>query len=498
MAYPRPHGLKRERDQALKPPEVVRDWTLLDAAIDDYIARGAAAAATHAAYAKRWQMWEAHCQSEGADPWAAPADVFEALWLLRAADGTPLSYNTIEGIASAVKHHYDIRGLTPAHKLPPNAARWRDLRRASIKAQSLRRDTHSAKSQVVPLLRDEALKMIGAKLPWTNEKLVMKAAVLLALDGVTPGRIDKVRTADVQLLDDGGVAIAGHKHPCDHTERAAGVPWDCTACAVRAVLDAAPGNGQLLESPPHGWVNLFPALRSRSRHLTEANQPWGPRDGLTDWELAGLRRGLVLHCCRTGAGTDQLGLRWVRARAMLAAGWSCGLRLGSDTERLDRTALRPDPNGRGWTLTLGVTKDDQAASKAVTRAFPWTDLTAGALAEYACVRDALTSDNGPLFTLLTKKGPAQHVKAATRTAGDTINFLASLAGLEPVYSSYSTRKGYATQAKADHWAPEDIRDGLRHLHLTTTVSHYMPGEDTQHVSQRLVGRLDNQAGAACA
>ena len=477
------------------PPLVVDDWAALDAEIDEYIREGSAAHSTHDAYSQRWAMWEAHCEQENADPWNAPADVFMALWLRRNADGTPTSYNSIDGIASAVKHHYALKGLTPAYKLPAHIGTWRDLRIAAKKAQSRRTEDDEGKN-VVPLMRSDVIAMMSTQPTWTDRQLVTKTAILLGLDGMAPGRIDKLRGDDVQLLDDGGVVLGGQEFPCDHMERVQGVPWDCTACAVRDALALLPDtDAPLLYVTRLGWTYHFPQQRARHRHLAAPKERWGPREGLSAWEMAGLRRGMVLHCA-SSSGTAH-GLRWVRARALTAVSWACGLRMASDTVRLDRSALRPDADGRGWTLSLGVTKDDQTGSKSVTRAFPWDDMAAQPLAEFACVRDALTSPDGALFTSLTR-GPATPVKAPGHLAAQDLKLLAELAGLDPVYSSYSTRKGYAAQAQADGWAPEDIRDGLRHLHLTTTVSHYLPGQDAHAVERRFVGRLgqDTDGGAA--
>lgn len=486
--------MTRKRGDVL-PALVVDDFDALDAAIEDFVRDGALAAASQGAYSKRWRLWEAHCEAEGVDPWDAPASAFESLWLRRNEDGTPASFNSIDGIASAVKYAYGLKGLTPAYKLPANSGRWRDLRRSARKAQAALRADQDDEADVVPLLRPELVKMLGVHPPVDLKGRHVKAAVLLAWEGVAPSTLDRLRVGDVEVLDAGAVSVAGTTYECDHRERVSGVPWDCTACSVRDVLAGRPADDQLLPLDRLGWTYWFPRARAVSRHQTPAKEPWGPRGGLTDWELAGLRRALVLSLSFPGWG--HMGVRWVRARAWVAMSWSCGLRMSSDTYRLERSALRVLESG-GLRLTLGVTKDDPGAAKLVVRTFTESDaVVAQALTEYLCVRDAIVGSDGALIVDLAKRSTAgSPVKAPLHLAKYDLALLADLAGIEPAYSSYSVRKGYAAQALSDGWAPEDVRDGLRHLHLTTTVSHYLPGQDAKAVSQRFVDQLDAHARGA--
>jgi len=461
-----------------KAPVVVHDFAALDVAWADYIEQGALADGG-AAYAKRWQVWLAHCTEEGVDPWDAPGSAFESLWLRRReADGALVSPNFIEGISVAVSHFYRQKGLTPANKRPENCGRWRELRRGRRKTASQNRDLEKS---VVPMMRTDAQTLMSAPMPAL--RTVRRAALLLLLDGFAPGVIDALTLNAVIATPSvsAGVVVRGQHVACDHEERVRGVPFDCTSCAVRAAIVEI-GEGEPFRT---GLVNAMSQLRARFRCLAGKGEPWGPREGLTVWEQAGLRRALVLST----AVAPRDGYRWVRARAWVGVAWSCGLRMKADTLHLQRGDAAPDAAGRGWSVRLAATKDDQPGAKNVVRAFSWDSAdgqVASAIAEFACVRDALIGSEGRLFNLNAVERGTSTDRGNARA---DLDLLARLAGIAPVFSSYSTRKGFSAQALADGWTEDQIQEGLRHLHLTTTITHYVPKTGVRKVAGRFAGRV---------
>lgn len=467
-----------------KPPVVVTDFTALDAEWATYIEQGALADGG-SAYAKRWKVWEAHCAEQGVDPWDAPASAFESLWLLRReADGALVSPDFVEGVSVAVAHFYRQEGLTPANKRPENRGRWLDLRKSRRKTAAQNRDPEAS---VVPMMRTDALSLLTAPPPALRP--VRGAALLLLLEGFAPGVIDATTSEDITAAAGAGVMVHGRHLACDHEARVRGVPWDCVVCAVRDALDhLEPG-----ERFNTGLINQMSGLRKRFRHLSGKGEPWGPRQGLTVWEAAGLRRAVVLSTSER----QREGYLWARARAWTGLAWSCGLRMGSDTDRLERAAAVPDAGERGWSVRLAATKDDPAGAKDVVRPFSWDEgdgVVPAALAEYACVRDALVGEQGRLFVPLGGKGHGTPLRGAAAAAGRDLDLLARLAGVEPVFSSYSTRKGFAAQALDDGWSEEQIQEGLRHLHLTTTITHYLPKTGAKKAVRKFAYRLAAEAG----
>ncbi len=467
-----------------KPPVVVADFAALDAEWAAYIGQGALAD-SGSTYAKRWKVWEAHCAGEGVDPWDAPAGAFESLWLLRReVDGALVSPDFVEGVSVAVSHFYRQEGLTPANKRPENRGRWLDLRRSRRKTAAQNRDPEAS---VLPMMRTDALTLLAAPPPALRP--VRSAALLLLLEGFAPGVIDATTSEDITAADGAEVIVHGQHLACDHESRVRGVPWDCVACAVRDALDhLEPG-----ECFNTGLINKTSQLRQRLRHLSGKGEPWGPQLGLSGWEAAGLRRAVVLST----AEHQGEGYLWARARAWTGVAWSCGLRMGSDTDRLERAAAAPDAAERGWSVRLAATKDDPAGAKSVVRPFSWDDgdgIVASALAEYACVRDAIVGEEGRLFVPLGGKGHGRPFREAAAAAGKDLDLLARLAGVEPVFSSYSTRKGFAAQALEDGWSEEQIQEGLRHLHLTTTTTRYLPKMGAKKAVRKFADRLASEAG----
>jgi hypothetical protein len=339
----------------------------------------------------------------------------------------------------------------------------------------------------VPMMRADAIALLSAAQPRVAADVL--AVRLLLLDGFGSRTLERLRVVDVVLADDigDGVTVLGRHVPCDHRERVRGVPWDCAACAVRvAVAELGPA-GHFEPRLAHNARTERSRRRSRSKRTRDAGPP-------TAWEEAGLRRVMAL-----GAVEEKfVGVRWLRARAWVALSWACGLRMGSDTDALARASAAPDRQ-RGWSIRLAGTKDDPTGAKEVVRPFDWDGGVADLLAEWSCVRDALvgTSD-GPLFVALNpglRTGTPKQVGAFANsqlTASQELAFLAGLAGVEPVFTSYSTRKGYAAQATEDGWDAEDVQEGLRHLHLTTTHTSYLPRIGAKRVVAKLVNAT--QAG----
>lgn len=498
-------------------PPLISDWATLDADIDAYIDRLSVARSTARLHDAGWRTWVEHCKDVGVDPMSAPFGAFEALLLRRREDGHVYARGTHDSIVAAVGAKYTTAGLVPAHKAPDNVGRWRDLLRATSRQAAERKALHPESAQqwdVVPLKRDDLVPMLMARLPSGQYVDACVATVLLAMDCGFSGR-DLGRLGVDEVVDGPeGIMVAGKALACDHVERARGVPWDCTVCAVRAVLAGHPGEGPLLRRASSG--DLVVSTCQRLRKLRD--RAWGgtatdatasgwrstrlrPADGLTMWQQAGLRRASVLLMTRRGAGG-----RWLRARVWTAVSWTCGFRMCGDLLRLDRDAVKLDPNAAGYGLYLAATKDDPAGEKRVVRSLPWGDgglSVAQMMAEYLCVRDAIHGPQGSLLVghvlnpLVLGHGIAsggEGVGGGTGIAKDDLQLLCAAAGLsDRTYTSYSTRKGFAAQAHQDGWTVEQISEALRHQALATTLNSYLQAAAAKDVSTRLIHLLGGSA-----
>ncbi|MGY1659644.1 hypothetical protein ACI78Q_00280 [Geodermatophilus sp. SYSU D00705] len=472
------------------------------AALQAFIDEQGRAAATRLNDDIFWRRWTEHCQEVAEkygliiDPEDAPFLAFEELVLQRRADGKPIAASTTDRYLAAIRWRYAELGRVPAHQRPENANAWRELRRGQRKQEGERRAAGDPpREQAVPLFREDLVRMLRAeppRTPWLDER---RALVLLALDtDLSTPQLQELDTADVELIDTtdptepGGIRVAGYELPCDHAERFPGVPWDCTACAVRAALAARTGGGPLLTSGAEALPTYLGVRRRRWAGLQMARR-YGPAldvdPTLSPRALAGLRRGLVLTVDPKGAG-----FRWARARAWTALSWVCGFRMGSDVAGLDRCAVAVDAAGRGYRIDLAATKDDPEAVKDVARPLAWSATggpsAAQAVAEYLCVRDASAGRAGTLLVeAVPPHGPVARLRACT-LAGKDLDLLCEYAGLPKVYSSYSTRVGYTQQAERDGWLVEEISAGLRHQSLETTVQHYTGASNARGAVTKLI------------
>lgn len=459
---------------------------------------------TKASYRRAWQWWERHCDALDVDPLEAPLSAFEEMLTTVKDNGEPLAWATVEARLAAIRDRYVRDGRVPAYKRPEHAGEWELLTRGYR-----RRYAQTSTATVPPLLRADMQAMLTADLgdsPWRRAN---RAGALLALDGRFTGpQLARLTPADVTPGADGGVVVAGRALPCEHAERATGVPWDCAACAVTAA--AADQGTRLLEHGVKSWPHKFTALQARFEHLlTGETVPASgkqslllqPRPDLDAWTSAGLRRALVLTVLEDAAMPVN-GLHWVRARAWTTIAWSCGLRSASDLIDVTRGQVIPDVNGRGYVLQLGATKTDQAGAARTTRSLPMGDgqsLSAGrVVAEYLCVRDACVGADAdqPLLVKFDRGVPALRpwtvdTVTSQQLAAADINALAALAGITTRFTSYSPRKGYGQQADEDGWDIEQIQEGLRHLSLKHTLTYVASGN-----ARKAARKLIEQAGAA--
>lgn len=498
-------------------PPIVDDWAHLDDDIKKYVDRLSLARSTTRSHEAGWRIWEQHCAELRVDPMLAHLDVFVELLLRRREDGHVYARGTHDTILAAIGAKYAAAGLVPAHKEPVNQGRWRDLMRASSREAGARKVAYPESAEqwkVRPLKRNDLLPMLTAAPASDPHVDACVATVLLAMDGGYSGR--ELGRLGVDEVVDGpeGIVVAGTAFLCDHVERVRGVPWDCTVCAIRAVLSSHSGEGPLLQRASRG--DLVVSTSQRLRQLRD--RPWGgtatdatasgwrssrlrPADGLTPWQQAGLRRACVLLAGRRGEGG-----RWLRARVWTAVAWTCGFRMCGDLLRLDRDAVRLDPTGAGYGVHLAGTKDDPSGDKRVVRPLPWGDgaqSVAQMMAEYLCARDAVHGPGGSLLVshVLNPLTPGQGIASGgegvgggTGIAKDDLQLLCAAAGLSGRdYTAYSTRKGFASQAHDDGWTVEQISQALRHQALATTLNSYLQSAAAKDVSTRLIHILGGLA-----
>jgi hypothetical protein len=105
-----------------------------------------------------------------------------------------------------------------------------------------------------------------------------------------------------------------------------------------------------------------------------------------------------------------------------------------------------------------------------------------------CVRDAAAGQDGSLLLADLRHRPLAGLSGTHphKVAKGDLDLLCQNPGLPAVYSSYSTRKGYAQQAQLDDWPVEDIQEGLRHIELDTTLSHYLAHHGAKQAATKLM------------
>lgn len=492
-------------------PVVVTDWAQLEADIDLFIQQGELAIKTIEVYRDHWVAWERHCKDLGVPALGAPYGAFTAFVVELKLDGTPYAASTVLGRLSAIAYEYKKRGVTAAYEECDHAGDWLNLRRGLKRAKRARARTSrpngstGVEGDVAPLMRDELQQMLRASPDDSERDRAWAAAVLLSFDCDLSAKSLAGVTIDEVAVGSGVVSIGGRDIPCDHRERVRGVPWDCTACAVRLVVAEHADSCKPLLYRARDVTDLKSALASQLRllrdtawrgssfahpHAVGQDCSLTPSPDLSDWQVAGLRRALLLR-----VGPHRRG-RYLRAKAWVSVAWASGFRMCGDLVRLDRSHARPAPDG-GWTVDLSGSKDDPCGRKEVVRSFAWpmgadpkdTDLSpARYLSEYLCVRDAVQGPSGQLFRArpLTPRDTDVAFVSGQEAAQKDLDALVALAGLDGhSYSSKSCRKGYTNQALEDGWDLDEVRQGLRHLSVGTTFFSYAKRTAARDAASRL-------------
>lgn len=477
----------------------------LRAELDAYIGSRSLTPQVLRQYESQWRKWEEHCAAlpGNPDPLGAPFAAYVAL--LGRDDVTP---KQVWRWTAAIRYFHERAGLTPAYLATQNRERWLTLTRGLRRrhgAQSSPQNPTRAK----PMLREHARQMIEATPETTARQRAHRAMILSHLDlQISVAQLSRWTVPESQPQGrTGPLAIGEVEIPCDHRERVRGVPWDCTACAIRDLIRHASTPGALLFEPlgvtPHQIAKIFgQAFRrtayQRLAHVVERHPDHRsiPRIRATasPYEVAGMRRALVLLL-----GYES-GFALVRARAWLATAWVNGLRMASDFSDISRRDVSEDALGRGFAITLGSTKTDRSAARRKTVTVTWAS-SGGArqLAEYLCVRDVLTGPGGSLIIPTpdrdSREGDA--LKFACRaversSAENDVNRLASLAGLRTEgYSPYSVRRGHATQRSIDGQDFARIQRALRHKSASTSRG-YVDKPDPQDNAERMMRGLSDE------
>lgn len=361
------------------------------------------------------------------------------------------------------------------------------------------------------MLRDHARQMIEATPEATARHLAHRAMILTHLDlQISVPQLSKWKVPESQPREIAGpLSIGDVEIPCDHRERVRGVPWDCAACAIRDLMRHTSTPGALLFEPLGVTPARIATISSQAlrrtayqrlshvvyRHPDHRSSIPQIRATASTYEIAGMRRALVLHL-----GYES-GFGLVRARAWLAVAWVNGLRMASDFSDISRRDVSEDALGQGFAITLGSTKADRSAARRKTVTVTWA-ANGGArqLAEYLCVRDALTGPGGSLIvpTPFSNSREGDALMSACRTverstAKTDLNRLAKLAGLEAEgFSPHSVRRGHATQRGIDGQDLAGIQNALRHKSPSTSRG-YVDTPDLQcNVEKMMKGLSDEQ------
>lgn len=455
-----------------------------------------------------WLRWVEVCAGLPGSPDPSEAGLDAYLSLLT-RDRSP---GVVEALLRAVAHECAKRDVTPAFRDPALEGVWKAAQRGHRKEWNAANATSPKEGQAKPLLRKHARAIAECQPERDAQDVAWTAALLLALDtgfplaAILSARPDQFqftnadRTALKVRVGEGmwTGAYTATLH-CDHRERSAGVPWDCTVCAISLLLDESLDHDRSAFTVIHDdramrqkvvSSSLGTAMRKAPHLASRGSDRFFrvlPEPGLPDASLAGLRRGLVL------AFGWKSGTSWLRARAWTITAWTCGVRMNGDFGTLPRDLVtRTDT---GFRIQMGVTKTDRSGARRDTHTLNFGQgHGAEALAEYLCVRDAFAGPEGYLF--LTTMGPnnkgyllqpSDRAPSAATAQHDFQRVVALARLADEGYTTYSTRRGNATQSELDGHPLEVTQSRLAHVSVETTRGYV--DVDPDAVARRMMEGL---------
>lgn len=499
---PTPRGTRHRADAGTRRPQyapvIVADMAAHDDAITRFLSEDSRAESTREGDAKRWPQWVRHCAVLGVDPLAAPYEAFVSLFELLRADGRPLAAGTVRVMAATILHEYTTRGLLPAHKRPENSADWTQRMKGAARRDAQLREAGSPpQPEPDPLTREVMTALFSAQPVSGPGRYTDEAILLLALDQEV-----SIQEAASALL--GAVSPDPDWRPvmlptmCDHEERVAGVPWDCTACAIHravaALVDERLNGSAELETIVRSAAARAGARLSQMAHHLERGaatltEPVTMRADVDVWAMGGLRRALVL------LSRSPAGLRWLRARAWVGASWACGIRMCSGMARMSRSDVVIQGESVLITVSQELARGQYRGESPGRRRMLMSrsrELSVPAsVSEYACVRDAVVGSDGAFIVPIASNGrfvPGL-VRKTVHVANGDLRLLCEIAKVSGRYVSSSTWRGYAQQADLDGWRLEDIQDGLGHVEIQSTAEAALGGEGRRAV-RKLMRRGD--------
>ena len=500
-------------------PPIIKDWKRLDAEIEAFTGDFAKTSSTLGRTEVSWRWWVRHCERHGVSPWSAPWRVWEAVVAAEKRDGSTYDSHHPRRVLAAVRGRYAAALLAPpAPDCAEHRGDWKGLCRGLAREKAAERATACTCAGdcvcgTVPLSRADVHAMNSVPLTRTTHRGVCKeemreaafVAVLSGLDtGLSATLLARVTMGEVVVLGHGAVVLAGHVLPCDHEPRVRHVVWDCTACALRdhrkkRALDGAVNTDPFFGLDAAVLGPRFRTLRREWGRVLAVQMSRGVpanvlclRADLDDWARAGARRGLVVATWHYPEGA------WLLGRAWVTVAWCGGYRMCGDLARLTRGAVTSLPGGSGVAVSLAATKTHPEGEECV-RSLLFADCdgsgisAASLLTEYLAVRDALVGADGCLFISAPcgrARGTAGLMSDPGSVAKGVLRALAQWGGLEPVFTSYSTRKGFVAQAEADGWPLERTQAGMRHALPETTFRFYR-----RHQAKRAVTKLANSVDA---
>jgi hypothetical protein len=514
-------GLRRTclhgRCEGMEPyaPPIVTDWEALDADIESFIGTFSKASSTLRCSEVAWNWWVRHCGAHDTSPWSAPWSVWQDIFQAESRNGSTYDARHPRRVLAEVRRRYAEASLrSPAPDEAAHLAEWKTLclghahekaaeRAAACRCEGdcqcgtaplSRSDVHAMNA--VPLSRARYRESGAYKGEMREAAFV---AVLAGLDtGLSATALARVAMDEVIVLDGGDVDLAGHLLPCDHLPRAGRVVWDCAACAVRGLREKRTRDGA---SKADAFFAVSESMLGQRFH--KLRREWARvlgvqissgvpanvlvlRDDLDDWIRAGARRGLVIATWHYPEGS------WLMGRAWVTVAWCGGYRMCGDLAALPRAAVTLLPDGGGVAVALDQTKSHPDGEQCL-RPLLYEDCddasvsAASLLTEYLAVRDALVGSAGCLFISAPRgrlRGAAEPMSSPGATANRILRELAGWGGLAPVFTSYSTRRGFVAQAELDGWSLERTQAGLRHALPETTFRFYR-----RHQAKRAVTKL---------
>ncbi|MBC7678011.1 MAG: tyrosine-type recombinase/integrase [Pseudorhodobacter sp.] len=460
--------------------------TELDAAVDQYLASPCLRPTTVQAYVKNWRTWKRFCAARDYDPLRAPAT---AMLQFMAACGTgqiradpslgALSPRTVDVLVAGIGHALRELGLPRPDETDPAVAVKFGLVRIGYRRWFARSQGRPPKLTLPLRIADVQQLVSPASAVAFSDPPLAALRLLMLHHTETTATACRVQVRDL-LRGDAGVLldIAGSRLSlsCDHETE---LSMACLGCLLS---QAAWGRGptELLFGSAGGPSTAVGLCQQRRKQLRSWSQHWGVVDFAGDslTERQGVAGALLAERVALLTLLPEE-LATLRLRAMLLLTWHLGLRGDDVCRRLRRRDVTRST--RGYRVVLRASKGDPNGQQQTLGLRPAKGVTLCAvlaLDAWLAVLDSAADTNPdlPLFCALiagrTALRPDEWL--TVRSWGHELKVAAQRSGLDAVFTTRSSRTGFAATAERQGATLEQIQQILRHVEPETTLVYLDP------------------------